>query len=66
MTTSTTATFFVPGDSPYIDSCLTLYNGHLSTTATVTEACCQEPKKGNLSNDDGDGNENSQKGYRLD
>ena len=25
---STTATFFVPADSPYIDSCLNLYNGN--------------------------------------
>ena len=36
---STTATFFVPADSPYIGSCL-----NLSTTETATKACLQLPK----------------------
>ena len=36
---STTATFLVPEDNPYINSCL-----NLSTTATATKACFQVPK----------------------
>ena len=35
---------FFPVDSPYIDPCLNLYNGHLSTTAKATKACSQLPK----------------------
>ena len=36
---STTAIFFVPADSPYIDSFL-----NLSRTTTATEMCPQLPK----------------------
>ena len=36
---STTATFFVLADSPYIGSCL-----NLSTTESATKACPQLPK----------------------